>query len=67
MGNIAAYQEGYTDGYSDGMKNRTDTILKYMEDFISDNTEPEPNHEFLGGYNLGIASIYDYIKKEFKE
>ena len=62
MANIAYYQEGYTDGFDSG---RETTKLHYkhlLNKYIEEQTEKEPNTEFLQGFNCALSTLRDFIE-----
>ena len=62
MGNIAAYQEGYTDGYDHAKNSEKRIILQMIKEFYNDNYEPEADAEFLRGYNLALDHLIELVQ-----
>lgn len=72
MGNIAAYQEGFTDGYDTGKEKTKEKILSMLKAFYNDNYEPEEiaeQSEFIKGYDMALNNLIEVlndIEKEIK-
>lgn len=58
MGNIAAYQEGYTDGYN--TKGERDKEI--LNRFISEQMEIKPENDYLKGYNQALRELKQIIE-----
>lgn len=61
MGNIAAYQEGYTDGFDRGMKNKKNVIIRMLKEFYNDNYETDIEDPFIRGYNLALDHLIELV------
>lgn len=63
MGNIAAYQEGYTDGFDDGKVMQKKEIIKSLYDFTREQKIEEPDRPNLRGYNSCLTDLKEFIEE----
>ena len=59
MGNIAAYQEGFTDGYTDGKE----ASKKLLRHFIAEQHIEDPDRPHERGYNSALKDLSEFIEE----